>query len=290
MAASAGMRKLAAALLASLITLAAASPAGAQGLPEPKRIPGVGELFVLRAGGGEIERVRAGVFELVLRRPASAVTVFSDRPQRVVREQRLRSFVKGWNGLGFGADPPNAALSIAEAPSARDVLLFELSRPRLGAGGRTLHLRARPLAGRPDGSLRRFAGRADRAGVRRFGRASLFVDPSGQQVTASFQISGIPRSGQAIVDFTNALIDSTTGIAVNVTGGASYVMGPDVFIVAAQSGAPVDATVTLPVSVAAGATRLTGSASLPTGATASVTIGMGAPVALSGGDFSAPLE
>jgi hypothetical protein len=118
MAASAGMRKLAAALLASLITLAAASPAGAQGLPEPKRIPGVGELFVLRAGGGEIERVQAGVFELVLRRPTSAVTVFSDRPQRVVREQRLRSFVKGWNGLGFGADPPNAALdrSRAERP------------------------------------------------------------------------------------------------------------------------------------------------------------------------------
>jgi hypothetical protein len=290
MAASAGMRKLAAALLASLITLAAASPTGAQGLPEAKRIPGVGELFVLRSAGGEIKRVRAGVFELVLRRPASAVTVFSDRPQRVVREQRLRSFVKAWNGLGFGADPPNAALSIAEAPSARDVLLFELSRPRLGAGGRMLHLRARPLAGRPDGSLRRFAGRADRARVRRFGRASLFVDPSGQQVTASFQISGIPRSGQAIVDFTNALIDSTTGIAVNVTGGASYVMGPDVFIVAAQSGAPVDATVTLPVSVAAGATRLTGSASLPPGSTASVTIGMGTPVALSGGDFSAPLE
>ena len=114
------MKQLAAALVASLLTLAAAGPTGAQNLPEPKRIPGVGELFVLRAGGGELERVRAGVFELVLRRPASAVTAFSDRPRRVVREQRLRSFVNGWNGLGFAADPPNAALSIAGAPSARD--------------------------------------------------------------------------------------------------------------------------------------------------------------------------
>jgi hypothetical protein len=86
------MRQLGAALLASLLTLAAAGPAGAQ---NPKRIPGVGELFVLRAGGGELERVRAGVFELVLRRPASRVTAFSDRPRRVVREQRLRSFVYG---------------------------------------------------------------------------------------------------------------------------------------------------------------------------------------------------
>ena len=130
MAASPGMRKLAAALLASLIiTLAAAGPAGAQNLHNPKRIPGVGELFVLRASGGELERVRAGVFELVLRRPTSLVTAFSDRPARLTREQRLRSFVSSWSSLGFRADPPNAALSIAGAPNARDVLVLEISRP-----------------------------------------------------------------------------------------------------------------------------------------------------------------
>jgi hypothetical protein len=282
------MRQLAAALLASLLTLAAAGPAGAQNLPEPKRIPGVGELFVLRAGGGELERVRAGVFELVLRRPASAVTAFSDRPRRVVREQRLRSFVNGWNGLGFGADPPNAALSIAGAPTGRDVLVFEISRPRLAARGRTLRFRARLLAGKPDGSLRRFAGRADRVSVRRFGPASLFVDPSGQQVAASFQINGI-TGGQAVVNFSNALIDSSAGLDINMTGPAGYLMAQDIFLVAAQSGAPVDATVSLGLSVTADASNLTGSASLPAGATASVTIGMGSPVPISG-DFSVPLQ
>ena len=278
MAASAGMR-----------TLAAASPAGAQALPEAKPVPGVGDLFVLRAGGGEIERVRAGVFELVLRRLASAVTVFSDRPQRVVREQRLRSFVKGWNGLGFGSDPPNAALSVAGAPAARDVLVLELSRPRIGAGGRTLRFRARPLAGAPDGSLRRFAGRADRARVRRFGSASLFVDPSGQQVPASFQITGITEGGQALVTLSNALIDSTAGIAVNVTGHAGYLMAQDIFLVAANATEPVDAMVSLPLSVAADATELSGDISMPAGATATVTIGMGNPVGISG-DFSVPLQ
>jgi len=284
------MRTLAAALLALLLTLAAASPAGAQALPEAKPVPGVGDLFVLRAGGGEIERVRAGVFELVLRRPASAVTVFSDRPQRVVREQRLRSFVKGWNGLGFGSDPPNAALSVAGAPAARDVLVLELSRPRLGAGGRTLRFRARPLGGRPNGSLRRFAGKADRATERRFGSASLFVDPSGQQIPASFQISGIPGSLQAIVNLDNALIDSTQGILVNATAATGFLMAQDIFLVQAQSIAPVDARVSLPLSVAADATQLTGNVSLPQGATASVTIGQGTAVALSGGDFSVPLQ
>lgn len=284
------MRPLAAALLGSLLTLAAAGPAGAQNLPEPKRIPGVGELFVLRAGGGELERVRAGVFELVLRRPASAVTAFADRPRRVVREQRLRSFVNGWNGLGFGADPPNAALSIAGAPTARDVHVFEISRPRLGARGRMLRFRARPLEGKPAGSLRRFAGSADRASVRRFGPASLFVDPSGQQVPTSFQINGITPGGQAVVNFSNALIDSTAGLDINMTASAGYLMAQDIFLVAAQSGGPVDATVSLGLSVTAGATNLTGSASLPPGATASVTIGMGSPVPLSGGDFSVPLQ
>ena len=283
------MRTLAAVLLASFITLAATSPAGAQNLHEPKRIPGVGDLFVLRAGGGELERVRAGVFELVLRRPASRVTVFTDRPQRVVREQRLRSFVKGWNGLGFGADPPNAALSIAGAPAARDVLVVEISRPRLGAGGRTLRFRARPLAGEPDGGLRRFAGRTDRVGVRRFSSASLFVDPSGQQVPASFQINGITGGGQALVTLSNALIDSTAGISVNVTGHAGYLMAQDIFLVAGNSTEPVDATVSLPLSVAADATNLSGEISMPPGATAAVTIGMGNPVAISG-DFSVPLQ
>jgi hypothetical protein len=283
------MRQLAAALLASLLTLAVACPAGAQNLPEPKRIPGVGELFVLRAGGGELERLRGGVFELVLRRPASVVTAFSDRPRRVVREQRLRSFVNGWNGLGFGADPPNAALSVAGAPTARDVLVFEISRPRLGARGRTLRFRARPLAGGPDGSLRHFAGRADRVSVRRFGAVSLFVDPSGQQVAASFQINGITTGGQAVVNFSNALIDSSAGLDINMTGPAGYLMAQDIFLVAAQSGAPVDATVSLGLSVTADASNLTGSASLPAGATASVTIGMGSPVPISG-DFSVPLQ
>jgi hypothetical protein len=229
------------------------------------------------------------VFELVLRRPASAVTVFSDRPQRVVREQRLRSFVKGWNGLGFGANPPNAALSVAAAPAARDVIVLELSRPRIGAGGRTLHFRARPLGGRPDGSLRRFAGKADRATVRRFGSASLFVDPSGQQIPASFQITGITGGGQALVTLSNALIDSTAGIDVNVTGHAGYLMAQDIFLVAANSTETVDATVSVPLSVAADATDLVGEISMPAGATAAVTIGMGNPVLVSG-DFSVPLQ
>jgi hypothetical protein len=289
MAASAGMRKLAAVLLASILALAAAGPAAAQDLGAPKRIAGVGELFVLRAGGGELERLRAGAFELVLRRPGSAVTVFTDRPRRVVREQRLRRFVKEWTELGFGADPPNAALSITGAPTARDVHVLELSRPRLSAGGRTLRFRARPLGGKPDGALRRFAGRSDGVRVRSFGPAALFVDSSGQQVAASFQINAITSDRPAVINFSNALIAPTPQLDVDVTGPASYVMAQDIFAVGAQSPAAVNATVSLGLTVAADATRLTGSADFPAGATGSVTIGNGTPVPISAGAFSVPL-
>jgi hypothetical protein len=283
------MRKLAGALLASLLTLAAASPASGQNLHEPKRIPGVGELFVLRAAGGELERVRAGVFELVLRRPASAVTVFSDRPRRVAREQRLRRLVDGWEELGFAADPPNAALSIAGAPSARDVLVFELSRPRLGAGGRTLRFRARPLSGKPERRLSRFAGRADRVRALRFGAASLFVDPSDQAITPSFQFTGIPAGGQVNLSFTNALVDANVPMSIQASAPAGVLIAVDIIFATPNSASPLNATIGVGMSVKAGATRLAGTADIPPGATVSVTIG-GAAVPISDGDFSVPLQ
>lgn len=288
------MRKLAAVLLASLITLAVASPAGAQNLHEPKRIPGVGELFVLRAGGGELERLRAGAFELILRRPGSAVTAFSDRPARVTREQRLRSFVSSWSRLGFRADPPNAALSIAGAPRARDVLVLELSRPRLGARSRTLRFRARPLAGEPEGRLRRFAGRADRVGARSFGAASLFVDPSEQELPAQFQFNGITQGNVAVVDFSNALVDlsSDAPVAINThtSAPADVLVALNTMLVGPSGAAPLDANVGLSLSLPAAAKHLTGDLMLPQGATASVTIGMGTAVPISAGSFSVPLQ
>jgi hypothetical protein len=230
------------------------------------------------------------VFELVLHRSASAVTVFSDRPQRLVREQRLRSFVNGWERLGFAADPPNAALSIAGAPRTRDVLVLELSRPRLGAGGRTLRFRARPLAGKPDRRLSRFAGRADRVRALDFRAASLFVDPSDQAINASFQLNGITANGQANFSFSNALLDMNVPMNVQTTAPADVLMAVDILFAAPASSSTLDATMAVGMSVKAGATRLMGSADLSPGMTASVTIGQGTAVPISAGNFSVPLQ
>jgi hypothetical protein len=62
------------------------------------------------------------------------------------------------------------------------VLVVELSRPRLSAGGRRLSFRAVALRGNPGGLLREFRRRADRRVGSRFGRVSLFVDPGTQKV------------------------------------------------------------------------------------------------------------
>jgi hypothetical protein len=137
--------------------------------------------------------------------------------------------------------------------------------------------------------MRRFLGRADRVSGRRFGAASLFIDPSGQQAAASFQHNGIAAGSQAVVTFSNALIDPSAGLDLNVTAPAGYLMVQDIFLVAANSTAPVDATASFGLNMAAGATRLTGSARLPAGATGPGTIGMGGPVPISG-DFSVPLQ
>jgi hypothetical protein len=42
----------------------------------------------------------------------------------------------------------------------------------------------------------------------RFGRVSLFVDPSGQKVALNFQVEGVPASGDPVtVTFTIASVD-----------------------------------------------------------------------------------
>jgi hypothetical protein len=159
--------------------------------------PAAGDLFVLTAAGGKLERVRGRtrVFTLVLRRPAHDVTGFTDRPARRTGQRPLARFVRRWATLGFAAVPPNAAVVLAYAPSNRDVLIVELSRPRLGAAGK-LVFRAKVLGGNPQGRLHGFARSADRRIAARFGRVSLFIDPAstGLQIQMnSYSCPGYPR-------------------------------------------------------------------------------------------------
>ena len=155
--------------------------------------PGAGGGRPLCAHGrGRGARAGARAEPLVQARPAAA------RPRR----HRVHGPAGAGDG-GSGRSPassgagrgwalprftPNAAVVLADAPSSRDVLVVELSRPRLGAGGRTLAFRAEVLRGNPRGRLRGFARSADRRIAARFGRVSLFIDPGGQEVSLRFSV------------------------------------------------------------------------------------------------------
>ena len=206
------------ALALSLVFLVPAGGAGAEARARPLQAPAASELFVLRAAGGLLERVpgRSRVFELVLRRPARNATMFTDRPARRAGEWPLRRLVRDWGRLGFGVVPPNAALVLADAPSNRDVQVVELARPRLGPGGRTLAFRVKVLRGSPRGPLREFARRADRRVADGFGRVSLFIDGSGQEVGLSFSLSGIPSGDIVLISFSNATVDLTSDAATGI--------------------------------------------------------------------------
>ena len=123
------------------------------------------------------------------------VTSFTDRPARRAGTLSPRRLVRRWRALGFVEDPPNAALVLADAPRDNDIVILELGRPRLVARGRAIALRAQPVPQRNPDALARFVRRADRRVAVRFGPASLFIDPSGQQtVTVSFAVTGLGNS------------------------------------------------------------------------------------------------
>jgi hypothetical protein len=178
--------------------------------------------------------------------------MFTDRPARRAGEQPLGSFVRRWSGLGFRQVPPNAALVLADAPSNRDVLVVELSRPRLGAGGRTLAFRARALRGSPRGLLREYAKKADRRVADRFRRVSLYIDPSGQEVDTT--------------------TDSVFPTGATTDAAASFLVGANSFVLSGVASSAVNAQVQIGLNVVAAAKSVTGTATLPAGTTATVTV------------------
>jgi hypothetical protein len=267
---------LALALVLALLVPAAGASAPAQ--PRPFQAPAAGDLFVLTAASGTLERAAgpSPAFELVLRRPARDVTMFTDRPARRAGEQPLGSFVRRWGRLGFADVPPNAALVLADAPSNRDVLIVELSRPRIGADGGRLAFRAEVLTGNPRGLLREFAKRADRRVPDRFGRVSLFVDPSGQSVGLSFTLSNVPSADAASMFFDNGQVDTSTDsrYSLNATtdAPASFVVGANSFVLGGNANSPVNARVQIGLNVLATAKSVSGTAVIPAGTTATVTV------------------
>lgn len=289
-----------AALALMLALLVPAADGHAQVRAPLVQAPAAGDLFVLTAAGGELERVRGRrrLFTLVLRRPAHDVTGFTDRPARRTGQQPLAHFVRRWARLGFAEVHPNAAVVLADAPNNRDVLVVKLSRPRLGAGGRTLAFRAEVLKGNPTGRLRRIARSADPRVAARFGRVSLFIDPGGQEVGLLFTLSNIPLGGSLSIAFVDgngrptAQIDLAGDLFVVTDGPTRLIAGPTAFLLTAPANSPLNGTVQIGITVDdAGAQCAVGTASISPGASATVrNTGTRETFPVTNGEFCIPIR
>jgi hypothetical protein len=253
------------------------------------------ELFVLTAADVRLSHAsgKGNAFELVLDRPAGSVSGFSDRPQRLLSRRSLGGFVRAWGNLGFRSDPPNAALVVDHAPSSADVFVFELSRPALGAGGRTLTFDARALERRPTGILARVARGADTARAGGFGRGSLFIDGSGQAASLVFSFTALSTESQGgAVTFTNATItDADVSVPSQQAGAfAEAAVDSTSFQLGSNGNGPFSATITVDVEVDSGATSLNGTATVPQGGSGTVSVEEGPTRTLQFGNFSLPLS
>lgn len=142
--------------------------------------PGIEYLFLLKSTGGKLAPKAGadGVFTITLTNPDTDVAWFSDRPQRLTGHRPLATFVDWWDGLGFGAVPPNAVIALPHGKAEQDTLIFTMGRPAWDAKARTLTFQAVRLEDdAPPHRLDAHRARADKTLSASFGAAVVFVDP-----------------------------------------------------------------------------------------------------------------
>lgn len=94
-------------------------------------------LYALSASSGTLtpKHGKGARYKLTLRHLDRSVVWFSDRPARRSGAFAVRALAEAWKGLGFAADPPNAALVYSDTSGRTGrTLIVELSHPRLAKG------------------------------------------------------------------------------------------------------------------------------------------------------------
>lgn len=278
-------RRLCATTLAlSALALGVGTPAATHARQQGK--PSAGDLFVATTSSGSLERAGAGRFELTLEDPGKTVTAFADRPARSTSTLTPRRFVRDWKANGFAADPPNAALVLDRAPAGRDVLVVELSRPRITRAG-AIAFRAKRLK-QPSGALAGYRKRADRRVPSRFTGASLFIDASQPTTTITVNVS-MPAATVSVLIFNTEtqLVDPPTE-----TRGKTQINGSATATFLGDNGLTLQSTAagaaTISQTFAVAGTEFEIDTSYGTGASGTISINGGPVQTLPSGDFNFP--
>jgi hypothetical protein len=145
--------------------------------PGPEQPP---SMFVLEGNSGAATPDGdPGTYELALR-GVGGVTWFADRPQRRAGEETITRFVEAWPSR-FADGPPNAALTIGQGDDA-DVAIVTLTDPQVEADTLRFHATVVEPEQAPPSLEDHVASRPSSELPTTFQRATLFVDPSGEQV------------------------------------------------------------------------------------------------------------
>jgi hypothetical protein len=236
-----------------------------------------GSLFVVNSASGKLVKTPGPSrgLRLVLTDLSSEVTLFTDRPQRVVKRSNPRTLARHWRSLGFESVPPNAALVIANPRRKhRSVLIITLEKPQILQGGRAMAFHAEVLKGSPSEALEGFAQRAGRRVAKHFGKTSLFIDPSGLPSGLQYTVKGVSGNGFS-VRLSNTTWDPI-GSTVTTTGTSQLITTPDSFRVlprrlTAGAATAIDADISMFAVPGFGGT-ITGQTEMPPGATGTVTV------------------
>ncbi len=260
---------------ASLAAIAVAAPA-ANAAPAH-------DLYVATANKGKLARTdTSGIYRLTMAQPGPSVTTFTDRPARSASAMTTREFVRGWKAEGFAADPPNAALVIDNAPATRDVYTFELSKPRIDEHGRVV-FRAKRIGPPSSGPLEQFGKRADKPAAGRFGSSSLFVDAGSQpQTPVHVQVSGLPQGQTLNLQFNQPVDTDDITSSVRVTNGSATYVDSNGMMVVSEQGTLTNGFFDIGVD----GTSVSGTASIPAGASVSIAVGTGPAQPIANGAFS----
>ena len=253
-----------------------------------------------------VQQANSGILigdKLILRGVARRTVRFDDRPGRTGGVLPVRGFVRTWRS-SFAGSPPNAALVVHNAPAARDVAILELRRPRHNARRRTLTFSVRRLSETGSDRLKGFVRRADGRRVRRFGSAELLIDPSAAAAQIAFLMMELPANTTGRVSFSNTTViyDGTrTGVSQAgirtpgrlVQGGGietangTTTLTPSSITMQSVAGAGITIQFLMLVNPPASGT-VTGTASVPSGASVQLGFSGQAAQPIPNGSFSIP--
>ena len=99
-------------------------------------------LFGALADSGRIKQRKNGSYRMVLK-GIDDIDWFTDRPDRVAGEWSTKKLVKKWDGL-FGGVEPNAQATF-EMGSKRELVSFEMFKPKLSDSNQTLSFKVRGI-------------------------------------------------------------------------------------------------------------------------------------------------